>query len=426
MHAFLRAILAASALQDPVPPPAQDEEAPAGITRDWGGRRTSLAESGLTLNLNAVYTFQAVVGGGIDGLLLENVSEEKDTGHTGSFDLGLELDTEKAGLWPGGTLNFRLEGRAGRSVVSRAGTVSVVNIDAVIPNVTDRFDEEALAVTTFSVAQDVGGGLSLFAGLLDASEGDANEIAGHALSPDHFLNGAMLYSVVEDATVPNVALGGGLEWEVSDRLYGSFSVFGTEETAGESPFRHSDGGTTFSTEWTLSHELGGRGGAQTAGFLYGTEAERTNLSADPRIVLARLFAGLPVPTSSDPTWSFYYNAHQYVSGGAEGGWGLFVRAGFSDGDPNPVAWNFAAGAGGRGTFPGRDEDAWGAGVFVLDLSDEDLLRGLGLKREEGAEAYYTISITSGLRVTLDAQAIHSAIDAVDTTWLLGLRTTIVF
>jgi porin len=422
MAAILCTFLAA--LQDP---PAPEEEKPSyGITGDWNGTRPRWAERGVTLTLNAVYTFQVVAAGGIDDLRLEETSSEDDDGHVGSFDLGLEVDTGKAGLWSGGTFNFRLEGRVGRSVVERAGTVSVVNIDAVFPNVVDRFDEEALAITTLTLSQDLGAGISIFAGLVNASQGDANEIGGNALSPDHFLNSAMLYSLVEDATVPHVALGGGVEWTPADWLTASAMVFGTEETAGDNPFDHTDGGSTFSTEWTVSYELGGRGGAQTAGFLYGTDADRINIAADPRLVLARLLLGLPPPTTSDPTWSFYWNGHQYISGDAEGGWGVFARAGFSDGDPNPVAWNLAAGLGGRGTFPDRDEDAWGAGLFLLELSDEDLLQALNLDHEGGLEAYYTLSITSGLRLTFDLQFIHSAVEPVDETWLLGLRTTVDF
>ena len=427
MMGLLWSILAAAALQDSAPPAAQEEEPSyRGITGDWDGHRPRWAERGVTLTLNAVYTFQVVAAGGLGDHPLAETTSEDDDGHVASFDLGLEVDTGKAGLWSGGTFNFRLEGRMGRSVVERAGTVSVVNIDAVFPNVVDRFDEEAIAITTLTLAQDLGAGISLFAGLVNASEGDANEIGGHALSPDHFLNSAMLYSLVEDATVPHAALGGGVEWAPADWLTASAMVFGTEETAGENPFHHTDGGSTFSTEWTVSYELGERGGAQTVGFLYGTDAERVNIAADPRIVLARLLLGQPVPTTSDPTWSLYWNGHQYLSGDGTRGWGVFGRAGVSDADPNPIAWNLAAGLGGKGTFEGRDEDAWGAGYFLLDLSDEDLLKGVGLEREAGGEAYYTISVLPGFRVTLDMQVIHSAVPNVDVTWLLGIRTTVDF
>jgi porin len=405
----LALFLAAAVLQD---------EAPAdGLRSRWAG-------SGLSVELRAVYAFQAVASGGIDGTPLEPLSSEDDAGNTASLDFALELETAKAGLWEGGFFAFRLDARLGRSVLERAGTVSAVNLDALVPNVVDRFDEETLAITEFSYAHELGGGFSLFGGLLNTWAGDENELAGSAMSARHFLNGALLYSAVEDATVPNVAPGGGVEWAPSDDVAGSFSIFASEESAGDNPFDAD--GFTFSTEWTFRHVLGERGGAQTIGVLYGGGIDRTDLAADPRLVLARLLAGLPVPTTSDSTWAVYYNAHQYVQGDGESGWGVFVRVGVSDGDPNPIGWNFAAGAGGRGLLPGRGDDTWGAGLFVIDLSDEDLLQGLGLDRETGAEAYYTLALSSAFRLTLDAQVIDSGLPTVDTTWILGLRTTFEF
>ena len=399
------------------------EETPDLLTGDWGGARTRWEESGLSLELRAVYTLQGVVAGGIDGTPLEALSSEDELGNTGSLDFVVGLDTGKAGLWSGGSFSLRIDARAGRSALSRAGTISAVNLDALIPNVTDRFDEETLAITDFSYAHDLGGGFAVYGGLLNTWEGDANELAGSAMSASHFLNGALLYSAVEDATVPNVALGGGVEWS-GEVFSGSVSLFATEESAGENPFRAD--GVTLSTEWTFSHQVGELGGAQTIGFLYGGAVERTELAQDPRQFLARLLLGLAVPTTSDATWALYYNAHQYLKGNAEAGWGLFVRFGVSDGDPNPVAWNLAFGASGRGTFAGRDADSWGAGLFVLGASDEDLLAGMGIDREVGAEAYYALEVVPGFRVTIDAQVIDSALDVVDTTWVLGLRTSFEF
>ena len=390
------------------------------LTGDWGGARDQLAAHGLTIAFSTTYIFQGVASGGFDGPLFKNFSDEDDTGNTFSGELKLELDTEKAGWWQGGSFAARLDGRTGRSVLQRAGSVSAVNNDALFPNVVDRFDEEALAVTELTFTQYLGEKLALFGGLLNAAEGDENELAGSALSNSHFLNSALLYSLVEDATVPNTSLGGGVIFEPNENISGSFSVFGTEETAGEDPFEHSEG-TTFSTEWTFGHELFARPGAQTLGFLYGIDASRTAIAADLRRVLGGILAGQPVPTTSDDTWAFYYNAHQYLRGDSEGGWGVFARFGISDGNPNPVKFNLAGGLGGKGLLPQRKQDTWGVGVFYLDLSDEDLLEDLNVGDETGGELFYNIAVTPWFRVTLDAQVIDSALPAADTAWVLGVR-----
>lgn len=395
------------------------------LTGDWGGVRDQWAAHGVTIAFSTTYIFQGVASGGFDGPLFQNFSDEDDTGNTFSGELKLELDTEKAGLWQGGSFTAQLEGRTGRSVLQRAGSVSAVNNDASYPNVIDRFDEEALAVTELTFTQYFGENLALFGGLLNTAEGDENELAGSGVSNSHFLNSALLYSLVEDATTPNVSLGGGVLFEPNENISGSFSAFGTEETAGENPFEHTEG-TTFSTEWTFGHKLFARPGAQTFGFLYGIDASRTAIATDLRRVLGGILAGQPVPTTSDDTWACYYNAHQYLHGDAEGGWGVFTRFGLSDGNPNPVKCNLAGGLGGKGLLPQRKQDTWGVGVFYLDMSDEDLLEDLNVGDETGGEVFYNIAVTPWFRVTLDAQVIDSALPAADTAWVLGVRTHLDF
>src|SRR6185436_3502770 len=117
------------------------------------------------------YAFQGVAAGGLTGPVFDRVSSEDDTGNVFSGDLNLAIDSEKAGLWRGGSFEVRLEGRAGRSAVQRAGTVSAVDNDALFPNVIDRFDDEAVAITKLTVTQYAGETIALFGGLLDTAEG---------------------------------------------------------------------------------------------------------------------------------------------------------------------------------------------------------------------------------------------------------------
>ena len=60
-------------------------------------------------------------------------------------------------------------------------------------------------------------------------------------------------------------------------------------------------------------------------------------SAAPRLGLIGLLFGLPIPTTTADTWALYYNAHQFLQGDAECGWGVFTRLGVSDGNPNVYA-----------------------------------------------------------------------------------------
>ncbi len=184
-------------------------------------------------------------------------------------------------------------------------------------------------------------------------------------------------------------------------------------------------GTTFSTEWTVTHSVLMRAGAQTFGALYGIDTQRTDIAADPRTVIRDVLRGGSVPTTGTDTWALYYNAHQFLQGDSDGGWGVFVRVGLSDGNPNLVRWNVAGGTGGIGLFPGRTSDRWGLGAFCLGMSDEDLLRGLGVDDEIGGELFYDVAVTPWLHVTLDAQVIDSALPRAGTAWVLGVRTHVV-
>lgn len=387
----------------------------------WTDRRERWAAGGAQLNFDATYVLQGVTAGGFTGPLFPRFSNEGDVGNTLNGDLRGVFDTEKLGYWKGGTLKTRLQARTGQSAVQRAGSVAAVNNDAVFPNVESNFDGSVVAVTELLYRHALSDQVGIYGGLMNTSLGDGNAIAGSALSHGHFLNLAMLYSLVENATVPHVAPGVGLDFAPAKNVTGSFAVFGSTETAGQSPFRGWQG-TTLSTEWTFSHTLSERPGAQTFGFLYGIDVLNTNIAADPRLVIISVVLDLPIPPVISNTWSFYYNSHQFIQGDENGGWGVFARWGLSDGNPNFVKQSAALGIGGIGLFPNRKLDRWGVGAYLVDLSAASLLAGLHITDEVGGEMYYNIALSKSLHVTLDAQVMDSGLPHVDTTWVFGLRT----
>jgi len=67
-----------------------------GLTGTWNGARNSMEESGVTFE--AVYTGEFVSN--FDPGL---VSKKKDTIYLDNLDITLTIDTEQAGMWPGGT-----------------------------------------------------------------------------------------------------------------------------------------------------------------------------------------------------------------------------------------------------------------------------------------------------------------------------------
>lgn len=388
------------------------------LTGDWGGVRNDWAARGVTFDLNSAYTLQGIAGGGIP-------NTGTNLGNTLWSNAVLKLDTGKAGLWPGGFLTVRLEDRTGESALKRAGTIAPVNIDALFPDAPGNLDENVFGLTELSYTQFLNRQFAVVGGLLNTADADDNPIAGNVRRNETFLNGAFLLSPVESAGAPEVTLGGGGVFILSPDLHGSLTVINTEESATLNPFEHSQG-TTFATEWTASHQLFGQPGGQVFGFLYSINKSRTDIARDPRVFLINLIVLNNVPTTTADTWAFYYNAHQYIQGNEQRGWGPFVRFGLSDGNPNPIKYNVAAGLGGKGTFSGRDDDRWGLGFYHLDMSDAGLLAGLNIGSEVGGEAFYNLAVTPAVHLTFDAQAVSSARPRQDTAIVLGSRLKLDF
>src|SRR5438128_10032576 len=75
------------------------------VTGDWGGFRTSLAEHGIFFDLYSTSAYQDVASGGLKtgSSFVENIQ------------LSINIDTGRAGLWPGGVFHFTVDSRFGAS-----------------------------------------------------------------------------------------------------------------------------------------------------------------------------------------------------------------------------------------------------------------------------------------------------------------------
>ncbi|MEQ1486226.1 carbohydrate porin [Methyloglobulus sp.] len=326
------------------------------LTGDWGGIRNDMAAKGVTLDLDATHVTQHVASGGFDGSLLDKFPGNRissllpgnsETASDGMFNMLLKVDTGKAGLWSGGFLTVRGEGRVGDAVGIRAGGIMPTNGDALSPNVPGHSNKDVLALSEMTYAQFLSEKFGVALGLINTADGDKNEFAGSLRSRSHFMNAGMRFSPVVLGTVPVTTLGVTAIFLPTKNIIGTMGFVNSEESAGYNPFER-DKGTTFLTEWQISHTIFGVTGKQTLGFAYGFDRNSLDFGADPRFQLASLVTtGETVRTNAD-SWVLYYNGHQYIQGDAEGGWGPFLRAGVSDGHPSPVKWNVAFGVGGVG------------------------------------------------------------------------------
>jgi porin len=420
------------------------------LTGDWGGVRNDMAAKGVTLEFDATHVTQHVASGGFDGSLLDRfpgnrirnlLPNNSETASDAMFNMLLKVDTGKAGLWPGGFLTVRSEGRVGDAVGIRAGSIMPTNGDALSPNVPGHTNQEVLTLSEMTYAQFLSEQFGVALGLINTAEGDKNEFAGSLRSRSHFMNAGMRFSPVVLGTIPVTALGVTTIFLPTKNIIGTAGFINSEESAGYNPFDR-DKGTTFLTEWQVSHKIFGVTGKQTFGFAYGFDRSGFDIGSDPRFQLASLVTtGETINTNAD-SWVLYYNAHQYIQGDAKGGWGPFLRAGVSDGHPSLVKWNVAFGLGGVGVGSWRPNDNWGIGGYALGASDEPLLNRLGIQDETGFEAFYNVAVTPWFHVTADVQHTDSAISGVNIpaigplpaanipgpkdAWIVGVRTNLNF
>ena len=380
------------------------------ITGDWGGDRLELAENGVLINFETVYTYQNVLDGGV--LRAGNVS-----GHVGSAELGIIVDTDKAGLWPGGFLTMRGEGRVSDGILLRSGATSPVNNQALFPLVSGTVGGDAFAFNELTYAQFFSEQVGIVLGLINTDTGDANPLAGYIGSTEYFMNTGLLYSSVTSAVVPTATLGGGLVVIPDEKNQFKFLAVGTSETAGRDPFDLYEG-TTFIAEWSTKTDVFGAPGGMTLAGYYGVDQNALTV-ADPRLLLQGAVPAAALRIQ-DETWAISWNGYQFISGDETDGWGLFGRFGVSDGNPNTVRWNGAVGLGGIGCL-GRPGDRWGVGVYHTDYRDGGIFPVLGIDSETGGEIFYSIAVCPGVDLTLDLQVVDSALPGVGNAVVGGAR-----
>ncbi|HMJ50345.1 MAG TPA: hypothetical protein VK440_07260, partial [Burkholderiales bacterium] len=109
------------------------------LTGDWGGARNDLAAKGFTIDFGLTQIEQGVIGGG------KNSTWE----YGGRGDLTANLDTQKAGWWPGGFMGLEVEGNFSKSVNRNTGALMAVNSSQIYP-VTNNGDNLNISALNFA------------------------------------------------------------------------------------------------------------------------------------------------------------------------------------------------------------------------------------------------------------------------------------
>jgi porin len=399
---------------------------PQPLTGDWLGARSWLADRGLTIGINLVDTYQGVVDGGRD----------KDWDNGGSLYIESQFNTEKAGLWPGGFVDFRAEKRYGSFPNDEAGTLPAVNMVGLFPEP----EEDSPVISKLMATQFVAPWLGFFVGRFDTLDGDTNNLLS-GRGRTGFLNPQLAFSPNSILTTPYVLNGVG-SIVVTPNLFmdrpATLSlVFADPQVQ---PTESGLDGDFFeeqyyALDWRFPTPFFGMPGSQNITYNYNTK-EFLRLDNLTQQFITR------TKSSDGGSGAIAYNFHQYIyvepgqdtaSIGYDAdkerlqGVGVFGRVGYADADVNPLEWTFALGLAGRGVIPQRDDDTFGVGAYYGLISDNvsDISGGLS-DDYWGLEAYYNVAVTPWLHVTPNFQVTDPFFDNVDTAYVLGVRAKVDF
>jgi len=383
------------------------------LTNNWFGLGRELTEQGVSVNLSLTQVYQVNLRGGIS-------THRRSGRYAGSYDLELELDTEKFFHLPGGSFYLLAEGSWSEGLdASSVGSLLGVNADAGgnrSMDVTELWYEQAF----------LDGKLRFRLGKLDLAGGfecrgcpvafDGSTYANDETS--QFLNGAF----VNNPTIPFPDRGLGLiaymqplKW-----WYVAAGVADAQADARETGFNTAFHGRSdfFSIfETGIVPRLPSRNGKLPGAY-------RIGLWYDPQP--KDRFDGRGVKRDD---LSFYLSFDQMVlkeNADEEDnqGLGFFARYGFADSDVNEINSFWSVGVQYQGALPTRDDDVLGFGVAQGRLTRA---AGFTASHETAMELYYNAQVAPWLNITPSIQYImNPGGERDDEAVVVGLRLQISF
>jgi porin len=417
------------------------------LSGDWGGVRDDMAKKGVVLDLDTYWMPQTIASGGKD---------EGSGGSWGNAIITLNVDTQKAGLWPGGFLKVQSVSSFGSNIARDMGALVPTNLSWILPSIEEDTGLQELTYTQFLSPQ-----FGMFLGKINT------------ISPTNVLHGDYttgfshpgLNFPLALAMVPLSAYGGGALYLPSHDVTLAAMALDPDGTIMSNGLSEAfDSGVIVLASADVKVKPFGLPGHQNVTFAWSNK-DRTSLIQDPTN-LARLFLNERFPRLGDPgpilveilerhapallvpavplnqeqeTWSVNYSFEQFLwqsAGDPKRGLGTFVSVGGSDGKANPVKYSYSLGLVGHGLVAGRAHDTTGIAWARTDFSEHfaPFLRNtfdLGLDYEDVVEIYYNAALMPWLNVTPNLQVIYPALNKtldparnfqeLDTTLILGVR-----
>ncbi len=387
------------------------------FTGDWGGVRTKLKKSGITVKSTLTNFYQGMISGEGDN----------------SFEFGSKwamaaiLNGEKLGLWKGFFTVAHFEYNMGHSVNGRGGTLLPVNTSLAYPGIegADRFDGSIYLIQFLSKTEKIVVGKMSTRDLTNFST-----FSGGG-GRDGFQNVSFI-TAPNGITTPDIF--GASFMSNNEKRDFTFMVYDANSSLNKIGFkdRFQDGVTFFGSADVIVHIAGLKGkqgvlGVASTKDVYNTDdvLDIINPNVDSEKKSNRWSLGYYFEQT---LWQSPTNKRQNL--------GLYGQFILTDGEGSPVDYGVVLGLGGRAPFAKRPLDHWGIGYFNYSFSDgiSELNIPTILKTaagETGIETYYNAFLTPWFSLGANFQWIQPGVASQNgvsnsDTAFFGLRSGIIF
>lgn len=378
-------------------------------TGDWGGLRSTLEEHGVTIEAVHLSDVSQKLYGGIQKSRYPHKA-------FGVIDTAIILDTEKMGLWHGGTAVTRFQHKYGNGLGDRIGAFQ---------------DIDAYDVRRFTQLSEYWYEQALFKDRLKLKIGKQDacyDFLALDMAPN-FINNSHAYFMpnIPLPAYPDQALGVVLKIEPTEWLSFKSGWYDGKAKGGTSGFdtAFSGGSVAFLIEELgIRHNMKNMPGTFLTGYWLHTghvdELKEYAPGEDPTIIAQ--------------TMGWYMEAEQMIwkekKDDAEDTQGLSVLGQFSwaPSDRSEISRYYGSALMYKGLFPKRDDDIFGLGAAVAQLSGR--LKHISDDGRKGAETilemFYKAQITKWFSVQPFTQVVFNPDGKNPNAFALGLRTMISF
>ena len=411
---------ASSTSTAPQPPPFGGPwDSRPKLTGDWYGVREQLRDRGLTFDISATTFFQGTASGGLE--------ESFEFG--GRFDYWLNVDGQKAGLWPGLFVTLRGETVYGESVNAETGAIVPVNIGRAHPATSGT--ETALTAVKFTQA--LSENFVVYGGKINTLDNVRQPFMPAPGKEVGFMNAAFVWNPILGRTMNYAVLGAGAAILANGQPVASLTVYDTHDATSTTGFGNLfDNGVVVNPTVTLPTKFFGMPGHHSLVGAYSSGrygiVDRQSLNQIPPDL-----QGPPPMTLESGSWWVTYLFDQALwvdPADSTRSWGVFGNFGISDGEPNPIHWSAILGVAGSSPIPSRTRDTFGMAYYYLGFSDDfkDVAQSLltPVRDEHGLELFYDVAVTPWFHITPDLQIITPILDEADTAIVFGVRAKIDF